>query len=941
MLPDNIASSYSRYKADTNTFVTWLHATAIASGYNAPITTITNPLSETSANIPPPTGGRLKGKARKDAKAKIDKESETKKSEPKRVLPTIQLIKQAQAVVASQKRVQVPISIQRLLQEAIQARKRCAKWFMNVLTEDKEREKLDKSNHSHEYFIKVLEKTFDILKPCFEVPKMRQASVVDETNEDVSGDDINNRFESLEVEDIDEDTYDALPSVSQQKKSKVDNLELEMDVDVDLPFVVFCFYEDLHYLRNFLLETWCQVQLARKSEEEHARFFPSLKDGSYRKITSKIYPVRFFTRMTLPSNLTQEQHIEMVEKELEKRWSFEEELKDGGETEGKVGDGNMNNGRMPSGGYVETQQGNLSFDEFVFTSVFHSLEKCRTMIKYGELPTVMPLALLYVAEPALIPANRIPTFEDDLLSQIMLEMDLLVMFGKLPAKQIEKARRAGMLEKRGDGYVKINGVSDEITKALEAVRGFEEQRELSVAQVFMARIQLDILSILGADKACGIHEDLVKRAVAADARLEITWTVNMKGLDGTDRCDQTGEELKEKWGREKSIIAAVCLSNQVNSIIMRPPLVALKHLGFGKALTEEFDHWSEDAITYMRKAGVVIKKLVPSPDPLFFFRSMPLYCGLEALRTTAELHNLGTNLANDFFSFVVIAHLYNALQLSGYLQSQWPLMDQAIQANLSCVFNGSLPDTMKKCTSRLFLSIGIPAEFFSRKYHHEIPDFFSVVKKRKPKALIEASYISNCLQRYFAGDVSGEKLLFDIQKKGKQSQAQRKRSPTRNQLLTQLRDNTQECIPILDMDMITLVRKCNSLLDRFRGHSKSTKAMPNPGILRFDVECLQIWNIVAVMDILHELEESEFRHDRPSISGGRAKLTPESDEKTQVALAVEAIQDLLRDANKDFKNVKVEPFNVIAATEKHGLSFQPSAHQLNRMRDIMSFGLPQ
>ena len=70
MLPDVLFSSYSEYKRDTDSIATWLAATAKAAGFDtSTLTGASAPASKPGQPSPAVVvGGRLKGKARKQAK---------------------------------------------------------------------------------------------------------------------------------------------------------------------------------------------------------------------------------------------------------------------------------------------------------------------------------------------------------------------------------------------------------------------------------------------------------------------------------------------------------------------------------------------------------------------------------------------------------------------------------------------------------------------------------------------------------------------------------------------------------------------------------------------------------------------------------------------------------------------------------------------------------
>lgn len=94
MLPENLASSYQYYKAATNTVVSWLNSTAIACGFTAPTTVIKE--NDSTQTGKPTTTTRLKGKARMEAKAKIES-NKSAKLEARQIITTQQLLKQVSA----------------------------------------------------------------------------------------------------------------------------------------------------------------------------------------------------------------------------------------------------------------------------------------------------------------------------------------------------------------------------------------------------------------------------------------------------------------------------------------------------------------------------------------------------------------------------------------------------------------------------------------------------------------------------------------------------------------------------------------------------------------------------------------------------------------------------------------------------------------------------
>lgn len=80
-----------------------------------------------------------------------------------------------------------------------------------------------------------------------------------------------NRFSALEIEDVDEDfeltpTQVALATTQSSKKVKtVDVYELEEDVTLQAAFAIFCFFEDLHRMREMIKQVWTDCSADRMS----------------------------------------------------------------------------------------------------------------------------------------------------------------------------------------------------------------------------------------------------------------------------------------------------------------------------------------------------------------------------------------------------------------------------------------------------------------------------------------------------------------------------------------------------------------------------------------------------------------------------------------------------------------------------------------------------
>jgi hypothetical protein len=297
MIPGSLVGSYQQYKNDTNVFTTWLSKAAAACGYKSPRAAAAPPssppkpvltsksLTATSSASNLTLAEKLRAQAEKKAKKREEKKKGTSVDlapEPvpiptlKHTVKTQELLRQAEAVSESPK-TKIPDAIMLVVERAIQARKRCTTWF--------ERTGIDngQSTDGHRHFIEILEQTLKILKPdyspkdepsCSMGPKIaatpRKASSSRQVH-DLSG--LSNRFSSLQVDDTEDaaETTVAIEAISatadpKSQKAKpgatptIDMFELDYDDSFDPMFDVFCFFEDLHRVQDFLNETWAKFK---------------------------------------------------------------------------------------------------------------------------------------------------------------------------------------------------------------------------------------------------------------------------------------------------------------------------------------------------------------------------------------------------------------------------------------------------------------------------------------------------------------------------------------------------------------------------------------------------------------------------------------------------------------------------------------------------------
>ncbi|KAJ8063314.1 hypothetical protein OCU04_008544 [Sclerotinia nivalis] len=173
------------------------------------------------------------------------------------IISTRDLVEQAK-VIAEQSKITItfPSAIRRVAERAIQARKRFLKWFQQARAEDEE------VNKSHEHFIGMLETILDLLKLCYESGKTNNGQCIDTKPKVKETLHIpTNIFDILNMEDITDEDISApniKPRISKSttKSAPVEIYELDMDPEIDVPFIVFCFFEDVHRIQDFAKDTW-------------------------------------------------------------------------------------------------------------------------------------------------------------------------------------------------------------------------------------------------------------------------------------------------------------------------------------------------------------------------------------------------------------------------------------------------------------------------------------------------------------------------------------------------------------------------------------------------------------------------------------------------------------------------------------------------------------
>ena len=292
-LPESLFSTYKQYKVDTDKLATWLAETARKCGYSS------DRLTPAEPQEPKLQEGGPKNPPKDNVRADCDiTQGPCSRNATRYVIAIRDFIPMAEHIVAFQSpSVVVPDGVVKIITRTILARRRCAAWFeqqaqgnnlLNCLT-------------SHSFFIEVLEKTRDTLRPrCFKyVKKKMPVSKGHKLTPTRDGAERDQRsfvkpFASLTVEESVEDDSTIPPSGSSQarheeKTSYVAEYSREGE---DLLFGCFCFFEDLNEIRSYLQDVWTRYRdqkltlvaaslttntaydLVRRTEDDFWRAFP-------------------------------------------------------------------------------------------------------------------------------------------------------------------------------------------------------------------------------------------------------------------------------------------------------------------------------------------------------------------------------------------------------------------------------------------------------------------------------------------------------------------------------------------------------------------------------------------------------------------------------------------------------------------------------------------
>lgn len=356
------------------------------------------------------------------------------------------------------------------------------------------------SNEGHQQFIGVLEQTLAIIDRKNEGKTQADKNGKTTEEDKDSWQELTNRFQHLKFEE--------LPDIEEAEASaELEVFELEeKSEEVRMSLMIFCFFEDLHRIQDFLHNVWkgykagevnlitaswvtnAAIDLVRQNEKEIVGAAPSIFSGkrSYDTIAIVIFYAHAF------------QHGQDPEAKLASNISLEP----------------------------------TPFDNFIYLSTAKILMKFDYI---STLPTgtpyplpIFPMRLAFVSRPELLgtPYMNKKEKEDELLSQLIIDLAL--------KDTMDKGVREGGLMKEPPP------AEDEFSYGLRKLR---EKGAINVWMVFAARIFLDLHEILGKNINRG-RDDQKAIAKKIDAVLTSTGIFSQTGEAVLWLSKETGTVLK-------------------------------------------------------------------------------------------------------------------------------------------------------------------------------------------------------------------------------------------------------------------------------------------------------------------------------------------------------------------------------------------------------------
>ncbi|KAI1754847.1 hypothetical protein F4782DRAFT_463396 [Xylaria castorea] len=245
MVLSALSSTYQLYKQDTDSVAAWLASTAKSLGFSSDSSSATTSATPSSKTI---GGGRLKGKARAQAKKKETPKRPPPSTAPKYIINIKDFVPLAEYV--AEKATPVPETVRATIDRVIAVRV-----GFGAKLEQHGKALSELSDAKHQHFIGVLNKVREVLTPFMPAPVASKNASTDEK--------LSNRFAGLAVYEPSQEFLDA-PVLERPAKTGDDNAVYEVETETTFEHAIFALtnvINDMNCVRAHIQWIWSNYKI--------------------------------------------------------------------------------------------------------------------------------------------------------------------------------------------------------------------------------------------------------------------------------------------------------------------------------------------------------------------------------------------------------------------------------------------------------------------------------------------------------------------------------------------------------------------------------------------------------------------------------------------------------------------------------------------------------
>ncbi|KAF7186998.1 hypothetical protein HII31_11607 [Pseudocercospora fuligena] len=815
-----LLSTYRRYKEDEKA--------ARACGYQNPAKSGKEGKSKPT-HAPSAPSTRLKGKTRKQAKQSGATTTSLgpEVAQPKAVeysISILELTKQAEFLSSStQKESILPSDVEAVLQRAIQGRQKCHRWYSKIGSNKV-------SDAGHRKFISILQDILSKLKGT------ESSDIKPNTTKSTNGTILSNQFAALGVEETFDEEFpltaiDVEPqSAGPPRRREVYEIE-DIEAGQEEVFQLFCFFEDLHALEEYVKAAWLrffddQISLNVVSviTQTAIDIVKRLEKDALVWTNPNHYPLANLTQVGIDlvklDERPSKQHRNIIGNQTSKHAYanialpvFYSDAKARGENPDEL----LKDERI-----LDIKP----WHDFIYLPTF------RTLLKFADVAhrafvadlqdwplPIPPMRRSYIVRPDLLELPGYKEREDDdrTLTQLLHEI-FLVDKGKTLMSRFN-------YDDRGI----FHALPDELAKN---ARNLWYKGTVDMCTVFTSKLVLELTKLGNRSRKPSYVKHLDQARDMADAVL---------GFEVNDGVLETGDY---RWRRtDQPIIMALhgLVESQIpNKIIpgLKKTMVSL-HGPNQDGFSGSFDDMPPKMRAILRKRMIErgedpddgpteehernaqklnIKMIRANEQDDFYRTHNPLNCGTLSLELTTTFEAAGVALANHHLTVYAMAHLYNAFQQLAVTEIRWPTMEQVIDLQCNALFANDVPKTPADFYRRITYRTGL-SRVSRDPSKNKIAPFRTCIASEACKKLLESQdSVEHALSQL--EDQIDQRVTIPEAKKIRTGPKKALNGRRRQLNPLQLLDRFERFLPVLlrdmELDYITLTKTCTKLLNAIK-----------------------------------------------------------------------------------------------------------------------------